>query len=119
VGFQKAYYLAMAVQITVRIEAKLQWGCFRAKGGSWIGVCDPLKLTVQADTWAELMEDIGHTLDAMLSDLLKTNELDKFLREHGWQVRGTIPHRPKNVRFDVPFIPAIMAAHGQQASVHQ
>jgi hypothetical protein len=107
----------MAIQITVHIEGKVQWGCFRAKGGSWIGVCDPLKLTVQADTWAELMEDIGHTLDAMLSDLLKTNELDKFLQVQGWQATGPIPR--KNVRFDVPFIPAIMAAHGQQASVHQ
>jgi hypothetical protein len=45
-------------------------------------VGDPLKLTVQADTWAELMEDIGHTLDAMLRDLFRSNELDKFLRDH-------------------------------------
>jgi len=104
----------------VRVDGKIQWQCLRAKGGHWIGICDPLKLTVQADTWADLMEDIGHTLDAMLKDLLGSNELDAFLRDHGWKVIGSIPVRPtKDVRFDVPFIPAMMGAHGSQRNVHQ
>jgi hypothetical protein len=108
----------MAARIVIRIEAKLRWDCFPDEG-VWVGVCDPLKLTVQADTWAELMEDIGHTLDAMLLDLLQTNELNAFLRDHGWKLHGPIPVRPKNVRFDVPFIPAIMAAHGSQTNIYQ
>jgi len=110
----------MPAATLVRVDGNIQWRCFRAKGGHWIGICDPLKLTVQADTWADLMEDIGHTLDAMLKDLLGSNELDKFLRDHGWKVIGPVPARPtKEVRFDVPFIPAMMGAHGPQGNVHQ
>ncbi len=104
----------------VRVQGQLQWNCFLAKGGHWIGVCDPLKLTVQADTWAELMEDIGHTLNAMLNDLLKTQDLERFLRDHGWTLVGTVPHPSKGVRFDVPFIPAMMMGeHGPQTNLHQ
>jgi len=105
---------------TVQVQANLQWQCFRAKGGHWVGVCDPLKLTVQADTWAELMEDIGHTLDAMLQDLLGSNDLDRFMRDHGWKTLNSIPsHSSNDVRFDVPFIPALMGEHGSQGHVHQ
>jgi hypothetical protein len=104
----------------ILVDGKIQWQCLRSKGGHWLGVCDPLKLTVQADTWADLMEDIGHTLDAMLKDLLGSNGVDKFLRDHGWKVIGPILVRPtKEVRFDVPFIPAMMGAHGWQGNVHQ
>lgn len=104
----------------IRVDAELNWQCVRATGGHWVGVCDPLRLTVQADTWAELMEDIGHTLDAMLRDLLSSNELDKFLRDHGWHVIGPIPAHPSmDIRFDVPFIPALVGAHGSQGILHQ
>lgn len=103
----------------VRIQANLQWGVVHGTGGAWIGICDPLKLTVQAQTWAELMEDIGLTLDAMLNDLLAANELPQFLRDHGWQPVGTIPARPEEVRFDVPFFPAMMGANGPQGTVYQ
>jgi len=67
------------------------------------------------------MEDIGHTLDAMLRDLLRSNELDKFLRDHGWTAMGQIPAQlSKDVKFDVPFIPTmIRAPHGSQGVLHQ
>ncbi len=109
----------MPMVTVIRIQANLQWKCFAGRGGNWIGVCDPLKLTVQGDTWAELMEDIGHTLDAMLKDLLKSNELHTFMRDHGWTTIGQIPAQPKSVRFDVPFIPSLMGAHGSPGVVHQ
>jgi predicted RNase H-like HicB family nuclease len=107
--------------IRVVVRTTLHWKCFSAKGGHWVGVCDALKLTVQADTWAELMEDIGHTLDMMLKDLLRSNELEKFLRDHGWTVAGTIPSAPaRDLRFDVPFIPAMIGSpYGSQGNVHQ
>ncbi len=58
----------------VHIEAKVPWQTRRAQGGNWIAVCDPLRLTVQAETYAELMEDIGLTLNALLKDLLREND---------------------------------------------
>jgi len=108
----------------VRIQANLQWQVHQGKGGNWIGVCDPLKLTVQGETFAELMEDIGHTLDAVLRDLLGSNELPRFLQDQGWQiVGGSIPQtdRPENVRFDVPFtfMPGFMNANDPHRFVHQ
>jgi predicted RNase H-like HicB family nuclease len=107
--------------IRINVQAKLTWKCFRSNGGHWVGVCDPLRLTVQADSWTDLMENIGDTLDAMLKDLLRSNELDKFLRDHGWTAMGQIPARPgKDVRFDVPFIPSMTGSpHGSQGVVHQ
>ncbi len=107
-----------AIQI-VRIDAEVPLRCFRAKSGNWIGVCDPLKLTVQSATWAELMEDFGATLNGVLTDLLQTNDLDRFLRERGWRAMGPIPERPGNVSFDLPFVPAMMANRGSQRNLHQ
>jgi predicted RNase H-like HicB family nuclease len=103
----------------VRVDANLPWGVLHGKGGAWIGICDPLKLTVQAPTYAELLEDISHTLDAMLKDLLASNELPKFLHEQGWQIAGPLPTHRRAVRFDVPFFPALIKLHGPQATVHQ
>ena len=52
-------------------------------GGLWVAVCEPLKLTVSADTWNQLMEDIGTTMDLVFADLLEAGELDEFLARHG------------------------------------
>jgi len=109
--------------ILVRIQANLQWQVHQGKGGNWIGVNDAVGLTVQGETYAELMEDIGHTLDAVLRDLLSTNELPKFLQDHGWQIVGGMPQqvRPEEVRFDVPFMfmPALMGANDSPRHVYQ
>ena len=109
----------MASPQIVRVDANLQWRILQAQSGAWIGICDPLKLTVQAETWADLMEDIGHTLDALLRDLLSSHELDRFLQDQGWKLLAAIPAR-EDVRFDVPFIPAMMAnANGSARQLRQ
>ena len=107
-----------SVATVVRVNANVPWKCLRAKGGNWVAVCDPLKLTVQAESYAELMEDIGLTLNGLLADLLASNELNRFLRDHGWVLMGTIPSRREDVRFDVPFFPA-MVADGSSRDFHQ
>ena len=103
--------------VRVRIDANVPWNVLQAKGGNWVGVCEPLKLTVQAETWADLMEDMGQTLDALLKDLLSSNELDRFLRDRGWTLIGAIPQRQDDVRFDVPFFPA-MVGDGPSRELH-
>jgi len=116
----RPYNRFVVKQQVVRVDANIQWKILQAKSGEWVGVCDPLKLTVEAETWADLMEDIGHTLDALLKDLLSSNELDRFLRDQGWKLLAAIPSRPEGVRFDVPFIPAMMAnANGTARQLHQ
>jgi hypothetical protein len=118
----KALAEAFKVMIhIVKIEANLQLQC-KPTGSHWIGICEPLKLTLQADTWADLMEDFGHTLDAVMRDLLETGELEHFMRNHGWQFKAGSPPAGENakaLRFDVPFIPALMERNGPARSVRQ
>ena len=109
----------MAMQVIRVVQGNVQCQCFRGKGGNWVAVCEPLKIAVQAETWSDLMEDFGLTLDAILKDLLGSNELEKFLRDRGWQLSGTIPQRTENVRFDVPFIPAMTHSYGSQRELPQ
>lgn len=104
--------------IVIKIEGNVEWKCFPAKGGNWVGVCDPLALTIQSETWASLMEDIAHALNAMLHDLLETKELNRFLSDHGWRSLTTIPLKPSEVWFDVPFIPRKDGRSDTQAAVH-
>jgi hypothetical protein len=104
------------------VAANLVWGCQQGKGGHWIAFCDPLRLTVQADTWSDLMEDVGITLDAMMRDLLENGELERFLRDHKWTLVGSpmpSPLQAKVLRFDVPFIPAMVGADGPTRGIHQ
>jgi hypothetical protein len=105
---------------TVEIQTNLQWKVLRARGGkgNWVAVSDALKLTVESETWAEMMEDIGLAINAMLTDLLETNDLENFLRQHGWVAVGPIPRQPGEVRFDVPFIPVPVNASGLAHSLH-
>ena len=74
----------------VRVQGNLPWHYMQTQSGQWVAVCDALKLTLQSDTFAELMEDISLTLDAMFKDLLTSNELDAFFNEHGWKALGPI-----------------------------
>ncbi len=103
--------------VVVKIEGQTDWKCFRAKGGNWIGVCNPLGLTIQSKTWANLLEDIAHTLNAMFVDLLKSRELEKFLSRRGWRPVGRIPSKATDLWFDVPFVPR-PSARGSQVAVH-
>ena len=103
------------IGVNGRVECKI----LRAKGGNWIAICDPLKLTLQADTWANLMGDIAFTLDSIFKDLLSSKELDKFMKEHGWTLIRQIPHRQADIRFDLPFSPVMMSSHDSERSLHK
>lgn len=107
----------------VRIEANIQWRWRLASGGNYVAVCDPLKITLQAKTWNELVEDMNIALDALVSDLIESHEWDAFMREHGWKMLGQTPSRPKDVRFEIPFsilpFSVAMNEHGSQTSLPQ
>ena len=92
----------------VEINGKLPWKCFRSKTGSWIAVCDLLKVTIEADTWALLMQDIGESVNTIFKDLFESDQLDHFLRVQEWQSAGTLPSSPGHIYFDIPFVPSIV-----------
>jgi predicted RNase H-like HicB family nuclease len=108
-------------KIVVSINANLQWRYTIGKGGNYVAVCDPLKITLQAKNPTELMEDASDVLNAMFHDLLSSNELDRFLRDHGWTAIGQIPARPENVRFVMPIFlaPAMAQPNDSQKHVPQ
>jgi len=108
----------VSMQIIARIDGNVQWKYFRSTEGHWIAISDALKLTLQADTYGELMEDITSTLDAVFRDLLLSSELDKFLEEHGWTLTQQIVGPIQNVRFDVPFA-VVAAANDRERHLHQ
>ena len=91
----------------VQINGKVPWQCFRSSGGSWIAVCDLLKLTIEAETWALLMEGIGKSINAIFKERFESDQLDQFLREHGWKPAGELPSSPKTIYFDIPFLASI------------
>ena len=60
----------------VRVQGEVHWQVRRGQSGqAWIGVCEPLKLTVQGETWGDLMEAISDTLDAVMLDLAQSNKI--------------------------------------------
>jgi len=87
----------------VQVQGNLEWRFLRARGGNWVAVCDPLALTVQSPSFAALMEDIAETINAMLHELVRSNDLQRFFRERGWQ-SAPIPAKVQDVWFDVPFV---------------
>lgn len=103
----------------IRLEGSVPWRCFRnRKTGQWIAICDPLKITAEGETWQELNQTIAEMLNAMLSDLLRTGDLKKFLTAHGWKPDKPIPAKPKNVHFDIPWEIVKQAAYDSKAAVH-
>ena len=113
----------------IRIEGNTEWVVME-DGGYWIGICDPLHLTLQADTYVELMEDIGTTLDALLNELVETDDFEQFLLKHGWAVQeegwmvsggvaSTQKDREKITHFDVPYEVRREQPHDFTGRLHQ
>ena len=97
----------MPVMVSVQIQgqAQLQWRAQRSiVSRRWIGVCEPMHLVMEADSLDELHSVIDEAMQLMLVDLLRDNELDTFLREHGWRAQDIpIQTRPEDVEFSVPW----------------
>lgn len=99
----------------VHVEANIEWAAVR-DSGCWVGICESLNLTLQADTYAELMEDIGLALDALLKELISTGDFERFMQAHGWTaqgVSGNVEH------FDVPYSVMRRRADDPTRSVYQ
>lgn len=105
----------------VRIEGNVPWMWRKGNGGNYVAVCEPLRITLQARSYSELMEDISNSLDALLKELMESHDFERFMRDQGWTLVAPIPSRPGDVRFDVPFsiMPITAGTNGSQRSLHQ
>lgn len=98
--------MAKVVQVhIVKVEghAQLQWRAERGTSGRWVGICDAMKLVTEADSLDDLRSLIDETMQMVLVDLLRDNELQKFLQEHGWRAQVPQQADPAEVRFRVPW----------------
>lgn len=103
------------MDLTIRIDAKIEWQAKALPSGRWIGVCDPLGVTVEAVDQAELRSVIEETHYTLFLDLLEDGELERFLRDRGWEARVPIPSGVPTggVNFEVPFEVVQAAMHGR------
>lgn len=85
-------------------EARVHWTLQRGER-DWVAICDDLSLTVQGETIEEINHLIVQLMNELFRELLERNELDSFLRDHGWvpvdKVPQQIPH--EGLKFDLPF----------------
>jgi hypothetical protein len=90
---------------TLHLQANLQWRARQNPDTSrWIGICDPMNLSMEAATLDELHGVINETIQLVLTDLLHDNELDAYLKAHGWTATNLHDVRiEEDVCFDVPW----------------
>ena len=75
----------MTLIIHFAANVQTQWQVVRGRSGCWVGICNPLSLTVEADTYEQLAHLVGHSIDDLMRDLIQSGELPRFLLDHGWR----------------------------------
>jgi hypothetical protein len=105
----------MAEPQKITIQTQVEWRAKRsATSERWIGECEALNLSMEADTLDELHGLIPETIHLLMVDLLEDNELDRYLKEKGWRAIG-IPAKPDgDIEFDVPWYLVAEGARGSQ-----
>jgi len=85
-------------------QGQFVWIVHRGPSGRWVAVCDPMKLVTEADSLDELYSVIDESMQLLLIDIFRDNELDRYLRELGWQaVNLPRSETPEEIQFDVPW----------------
>lgn len=91
--------------MTIYVRANLLWQWGRNKRGTYIAFCQPIRQTVQANRFEELVATMQEAIESTFHELFSTGDLETFLKEQGWRTESPVPPATttKNVRFDVPF----------------
>ena len=97
--------------VQIQGQVQIQWRAERAPSGRWIAVCQPMNLVTEADSLDELHSVINEAMQLLLVDLLRDNELEAFLRAHGWKARLPVAANPADVQFNVPWQLIAEGAH--------
>jgi len=90
--------------IPIKIEVNLAWNVTRTRSGMLVGSCEPLGLVSEGKDEFDLSQNIQESLQLVMNELLRSGELDGFLRSHGWRA-SALPVGPTKARvpFEVPF----------------
>lgn len=109
----------MAQIVRVMAKAQLQWRAERSEpGGRWVAVCPAMNLTTEADSLDELHSLINETMQLVLLDLLRDNELQRFLRDRGWKAQVPAQVDPAEIQFNVPWQLVAKGAHDPARRAH-
>jgi hypothetical protein len=107
------------VQQIVAIEANIVWQAKRSEmSRRWIGVCDALNLSMEAESLDELHSVIPEAIHLLMVDLLEDNELDQYLRDRHWTASGVPQQTHGDVKFDVPWELIVEGARGSERCAH-
>ncbi len=92
------------MRVTIEVGGNIAWVAKRSgQSDRWIGICEPMGLTVDAATLDELHSVIAETMYLVLTDLLEDNELDAFLRKRGWTAVQDSAAGERSPEFNVPW----------------
>jgi hypothetical protein len=107
--------------MTVEIQAQLQWIVFQDPTSKrWIGICEPLRITLGGNSQADLVESIDDALQALMLDLCAHDEFEKFLRERGWRQLTPLPEKvDEATRFNIPMDILMRSARDYQNPIYQ
>jgi hypothetical protein len=106
---------ASKMPVVVNVDVKLEWIARRSSTSNrWIGSCDALNLSTEADTLDELHSLIPEAIHLLMIDLLQDDELEDYLKKRGWVATNIPPnHQVPDVEFNIPWQ---LIAEGQRDS---
>ncbi len=109
------------MKYVVQVQAQVKWEFYQDQPSKrWIAVCNPLGITIEADTHTELRENIEDALRLFMRSTFEDGELERFLREHGWKALNIPANaRANDIKFDVQIeLIARKAANGPARALH-
>ena len=90
----------------IRIKGSVSWNVAGPlESGHFVGICDALGLSLQTNTWKDMMEEIGDVQVALFQDLLQTGELHSFLADRGLTIINKDDDINENALFDLRYFP--------------
>jgi len=90
--------------IEIRMQSEIQWiATASEETGVWVAHCDPLGISLTADSLDEMHSLIDEACQLLFLDLLQDNELDRFLTERGWESSAVPTGDTDDIEFLVPW----------------
>lgn len=85
------------------IQGSVQWSVTAQASGRFVGVCKPLGIALEGTDMNDLHACIREAIQLVMTDLLKSGQLESFLLARGWRPATALPdpnHEP--VHFEPP-----------------
>ena len=106
--------------VTIEVKTQLEWKTFRTDKGErrWVGVCDAMNLSAEADSLDDLHSVIAETIHCVLLDLIEDNEFDRYLLERGWRANNVPGQISDDVQFNLPWGMNVAGIHDSERRAH-